>query len=78
METIATLKDVTAFLTARLHDDLEGAKAVLNDDNVVSILIGVTDFALAMVKMMSGMIGSTPEKYLESMGKVLAVLDSGR
>lgn len=62
-------------MTARLAGDLDAAKAVLTVDNTIPVLIGTTDCALSLIKIMAMFADATPEAYLQSMGRMLAGME---
>lgn len=72
---VSDMQATVAWLTARLAGDLDAAKAVLTADNVVPVLLGTTDAVLALVRIMSVLTDSTPEAYLQTMGRMIARME---
>lgn len=65
---------VTAFLTARINDDEDAAIQLVTDKNgfkpevVIDLLLAMTDFALAHVRLIAELAGTSPEEFLQTMG----------
>jgi hypothetical protein len=87
VEHADTIKDVIAFITARWKDDEDAAKALLGwmdgrepteaemevlADNVLGLLMGMTDFAISQLQLMGMIAGVGMEKMMTTIGIQMA------
>lgn len=78
-QAIGQMYDVTALLTARLHDDRDAGIAIVQGAEgakIARLLFGMTDLTLAIIRLVCGITGSSPEVFLQNMGQVTAKLES--
>lgn len=75
-QAIDQMKDVTALLTARMHDDLEAGRAVTTEENTLGLLFGMTDLTLAIIRLVCAISGNSVEEFVQSIGKVTARLEN--
>lgn len=71
--------DVIALLTARMNDDVEGFKQILDTDpeDMAAVFIGMTDYAVATTEILASMLGVKPEVYLQSLAMVSRLVERG-
>jgi hypothetical protein len=87
VEHADTIKDIIAFITARWKDDEDAAKAIMGwmdgrepteaemevlADNVMGLLMGVTDFAISQLQFMAMLTGVCMEKMMSVLGIQMA------